>query len=61
MIELIVAPATVEEPEQYRLPAQDRREILSRSDTAIVYAEIERQREAFIEKYGDPFGPIFDA
>lgn len=41
---------------QYVLPEAARQSILAKSSYADKLAEVERQRQRFIEKYGDPFG-----
>ena len=44
------------EKTQYRLPASDRRAILSKTDSRKRLKEIERQRRAFIQKFRNEFG-----
>ncbi len=52
----ILLSAPKAESPQYVLPEAARQSILAKSSYADKLAEIERQRQRFIEKYGDPFG-----
>ena len=57
MLELIEAPqAEAKSHSRYKLPDSDRKAILALTPSAIQAAEVERQRNAFIEMYGSPFG-----
>jgi hypothetical protein len=42
---------------QYRLPTAARLAILAQSDLSMRFAEIERQRLAFVQKFGSDFDP----
>jgi hypothetical protein len=56
MAHQILLSATKAECPQYELPEAVRRSILAKSSYAEKLAEVERERQRFIEKYGDPFG-----
>lgn len=59
MIEIIECPAAKAKPHaQYRLLEADRMAIIAASPAAIQAAEVERQRNAFIAVYGDPYGDL---
>lgn len=53
--QILLSAAKAEIP-QYELPEAARQSILAKSSYADKSAEIERQRQRFINKYGDPFG-----
>ena len=53
MAEQILA---VQKKQEYALPQSDRYALLSRTAFGRRALLIERQRNAFIERYGDPFG-----
>ena len=59
MINSILAPAQIATPEQYHLLPGDLLSIRAEADSAIMNAEIERMRQAFIEVHGDEFGTDF--
>lgn len=56
MINSILAPTQIATPERYRLSPSDLQSIRAEADSAIMNAEIERMRQAFIEEHGDEFG-----
>lgn len=55
MAEQIVA---VQKKQEYTLDPADRRALISQSRHGQRELLIERQRAAFVQKYGDPFGPV---
>lgn len=42
--------------EQYRLPEIHRQAIIGQSKSALLRSKIERQRQEFMQRYGDAFG-----
>jgi hypothetical protein len=52
--EILALP--LEKPEQYHLPEIHRQAILAQSSSAILRSKIERQRQEFMQRYGDAFG-----
>lgn len=59
MINSILAPTQIATPEQYRLSPSELLSIRAEADSAIMNAEIERMRQAFIKVHGDEFGTDF--
>lgn len=49
-------PANTQAQQQYQLSEEDRQSILSNSQAGRRTLLIEKQREAFIQLHGDPFG-----
>jgi len=52
----ILAPSPTRESRQYHLPEIHRQAILAQSDSALLHAQIERQRLEFERCYGNAFG-----
>ncbi len=56
MVTPVVMPANQQAGQQYQLPEEDRQSILSNSREGRRTLLIEKQRAAFIQLHGDPFG-----
>ena len=52
----ILAPSQEEEAGQYHLPEIHRQAIIDQSNFALLRSKMERQRQEFMQRYGDAFG-----